>query len=56
MNMLMLDVTGVPSKEEDDDYYFGSKQSAADFAKKGETISYELLANLGPRVERVTHE
>ena len=56
MDMLMLDVTGAPCKEGDDVCFFGSKQSAADFAKKGETISYELLANLGPRVERVTHE
>ena len=54
--MLMVNVTGVPCKEGDEVCFFGSKQSAADFAKKGETISYELLANLGPRVERVTHE
>ena len=56
MDMLMLDVTGVPCKEGDDVCFFGSKQSSADFAEKGETISYELLANLGPRVERVIHE
>lgn len=55
MDMLMIDVTGVPCKEGDEVSFFGGKQSAAEFAQKGGTISYEVLTGIGSRVKRIVH-
>ena len=55
MDMIMIDVTGIDCSEGDEVIVFGGGHSAEDFARKGHTISYELLTGLSPRIERVVH-
>jgi len=56
MDLLMIDVTEAPCKEGDEVSFFGTSQNASDFALRGNTISYELLTGLGPRIKRIIHE
>lgn len=53
MDMLMVDVTGIDCKEGDEVLVFGQNQSAETFAASANTISYEILAAISPRVKRV---
>lgn len=53
MDMMMIDVTGIDCKEGDEVIVFGGGHSAEDFARSGQTISYELLTGLSPRIKRV---
>ena len=53
MDMIMIDVTGIACEEGDEVVIFGQKQSAAHFATKANTISYELLTAISPRIKRV---
>ena len=55
MDMIMIDVTDIPCKEEDTVIIFGSQHSASEFAASGGTISYEILSGVGPRVKRIFH-
>jgi len=53
MDMLMIDVTGIDCKEGDEVLVFGKSHSAAEFAAGANTISYELLTGIAPRVKRI---
>jgi len=55
MDMVMVDVTNVDCVEGDEVEFFGGVNSAESIAEKGGTIVYELLSNIGPRVERIIH-
>ena len=55
MDLLMVNVTSIECKEMDNATFFNEIHSAADFAESGNSISYELLSNLGPRIVRVVH-
>lgn len=52
MDMLMIDITGIDCEEGDEVIIFGGPQRATDFAKKGSTISYELITGISQRVKR----
>ena len=57
MDMLMIDVTDIKCKPQDTVYFFGATHNtAASFSKQGQSISYELLSGLGPRIKRVIIE
>ena len=53
MDMLMVDITGIDCKEGDEVIVFGKGQTAEEFAKYVNTISYELLTGIASRVKRV---
>lgn len=53
MDMLMIDITGIDCEEGDEVVVFGGEQHATDFAKKGNTISYELITGISRRVKRI---
>ncbi|MFS4415534.1 alanine racemase [Maribacter sp. 2307ULW6-5] len=55
MDMLMVDVTGIPCKEGDEVLVFGPGHTAAAFAEGAGTISYELLTGISQRVARQYH-
>jgi len=52
MDMIMVDVTDIECKEGDEVILFGSEHTAEDFAKTGNTISYEVLTAVSQRVSR----
>lgn len=52
MDMVMVNVTGIDCKEGDEVIIFGGEQHAAAFAKKGNTISYELITGISQRIKR----
>ncbi len=52
MDLLMIDVTAVECAVGDEVELFGSSKNAAVFAQSGATISYEILTQLGVRIER----
>jgi alanine racemase len=56
MDMLMVDVSGIPCKTGDRVHFFDQTLTAVAFAEKANTISYELLTGLGPRIKRQLHE
>jgi|TARA_B110000285_G_scaffold156214_1_gene174316 alanine racemase len=57
MDMLMVDVTKIKCKELDNVEFFGTTHNtAAVFSKQGQSISYEVLSGLGPRIKRVVKE
>jgi alanine racemase len=54
MDMCMVDITGLANvKEGDEVLVFGEALPITDLAKKINTIPYELLTNVSPRVKRV---
>lgn len=53
MDMIMVDVTDIDCKEGDEVLIFGQNKSAEDFAASANTISYEILTAISPRVKRV---
>ncbi len=53
MDMIMVDTTGIDCKEGDEVILFGGNCSAEDFACSANTISYEILTAISPRVTRV---
>lgn len=53
MDMIMVDVTDIDCKEGDEVIVFGQNHSAEDFASTANTISYEILTAISPRVTRV---
>lgn len=53
MDMLMIDVTGISCKEDDQVILFGENVSAATLASKINSIPYELLTAVSQRVRRV---
>jgi len=55
MDMVMIDVTEIECEEGDEVEFFGFENTAETLAKQAGTIAYELLSNVGPRVERIVH-
>tara|TARA_R110002050_G_scaffold149463_1_gene276093 strand:- start:144497 stop:146974 length:2478 start_codon:yes stop_codon:yes gene_type:complete len=53
MDLLMVDVTGLPTKINDRVEIFGHNISVEQVASQAETISYEILSSIPPRVKRV---
>ncbi len=53
MDMSMIDVTNIDAKAGDEVIIFGDAQTADQMATKLETISYEIITNIGERVKRV---
>ena len=53
MDMIMVDVTEIDCKEGDEVVLFDKNTTAEEFAKNGNTISYELLTGISQRVKRV---
>ncbi len=53
MDMIMIDVTDIDCEEGDEVLIFGPNKSAEDFAASANTISYEILTAISPRVKRV---
>ncbi len=52
MDMIMIDITDIDCKEGDEVIVFGKNPNAEEFAKGGNTISYELLTSISQRVKR----
>lgn len=53
MDMIMVDVTEIECKEGDEVVLFDKNTTAEDFAKNGNTISYELLTGISQRIKRI---
>lgn len=53
MDMLMLDVTGINCKAGDQVVVFGPQNSIVKMAQQLDTIPYEILTTISPRVNRV---
>lgn len=53
MDLTMIDVTGLDVKEGDSVILFGDNLSVIDVAKKINTIPYEILTSVSPRVKRI---
>lgn len=56
MDMLMVDVTDIPCREDDPVIIFGEEQPVSRVAEMMGTISYEVLTTVGQRVKRVYFE
>jgi len=56
MDMTMLDVTNIDSKEGDEVIVFGEALSVHHLASMANTIPYEILTNISQRVKRVYFE
>jgi alanine racemase len=52
MDMMMIDVTGIPCHEGDEVVIFGKHLSAEKQASRAGTISYELITGISQRVKR----
>ncbi|WP_420401311.1 alanine racemase [Flagellimonas sp.] len=53
MDMIMVDISGIDCEEGDEVLVFGPNRSAEAFAFSAQTISYEILTAISPRVKRV---
>ena len=53
MDMIMVDVTKIECKEGDAVIIFNSQEMILEMAEKADTISYEILTGLSPRIKRV---
>ena len=53
MDMCFIDVTGIPCKEGDEVVIFGSESLLKQMAAAADTITYEILTAVAPRVKRV---
>jgi alanine racemase len=53
MDMLMVDVSGIPCKEGDQVVIFGESPTVIEIAEKLQTIPYEILTGISQRVKRV---
>ncbi len=53
MDMVMIDITGIPCQEGDEVVVFGKDPNAEAFAACAGTISYELLTGISQRVKRI---
>ncbi len=54
MDMIMVDITNIHCKEGDEVIIFGNHpHSASEFSKTAQTISYEIITAISPRVKRV---
>jgi alanine racemase len=53
MDMTMIDITGISAKEGDEIEVFGDHVTIQELATKMDTIPYEVLTGISPRVKRV---
>ncbi len=53
MDMMMVDISDLPTKEGDEVTIFHEKPSLEDFAMYSQTIPYEVLTSISRRVKRV---
>ena len=53
MDMMMIDVTDIPCQEGDAVIVFGESPSLKEYAEWCQTIPYEILTSISPRVKRV---
>jgi alanine racemase len=56
MDICMADITGVDVEEGDEAIIFGEKVTISDWAKKLQTIPYEILTSVSPRVKRIYYK
>lgn len=56
MDMIIIDITEIDCNEGDIALIFGKNKSAEDMAKTGNTISYELISGISPRIKRIFTE
>jgi len=52
MDMIMADVSDIDCQEGDEVIIFDSQEEILDFSRQANTISYEVLTALGPRIKR----
>ena len=53
MDMCMIDVTGIDCKEEDEVFIFYDQKSTYQLSNLLQTIPYEILSSISPRVKRL---
>ncbi len=53
MDMLMVDITGIPCEEGDEVIVFDEKVTAEEFASTINSISYEIITAISSRVKRI---
>jgi alanine racemase len=56
MDICMVDVTNCPAEEGDEAILFGGEITIGDWAEKLQTIPYEILTSISPRVKRIYHK
>jgi alanine racemase len=56
MDMLMVDVSNINCKEGDEVEVFGNKITVTEIATKINTIPYEILTKISPRVKRIYYQ
>ena len=56
MDMTMVDVSGIDATEGQEAIIFGSKFPLLDYAKRLNTIPYEALTSISPRIPRVFYQ
>ncbi len=56
MDMCMVDITDIPANIGDEAIVFGEDFPVSEMAKLLETIPYEILTNISPRVKRVYYQ
>lgn len=56
MDLSMIDITGLDVKEGDKVTIFGENMTVIDLAKKIETIPYEILTSISPRVKHIYYK
>jgi Alr-MurF fusion protein len=56
MDMCMIDLTGIEASEGDEVIIFGDNCPVSDLAKKMNTIPYEVLTSISPRVKRIYYQ
>ncbi|MDW8419587.1 MAG: bifunctional UDP-N-acetylmuramoyl-tripeptide:D-alanyl-D-alanine ligase/alanine racemase [Chitinophagales bacterium] len=56
MDMTMLDITGIPACEGDEVIVFGKELPVTELAAAAQTIPYEILTGISPRVKRIYYQ
>jgi alanine racemase len=56
MDICMVDITGVKAEEGDEAILFGEQITISELADKLQTIPYEILTSISPRVKRVYYK
>jgi len=56
MDICMVDINGVNAAEGDEAILFGEEITVSDWAEKLQTIPYEILTSISPRVKRVYYK
>jgi alanine racemase len=56
MDMCMVDITDIETKENDEVIIFSDKYTVNEIAKELDTIPYEILTSISRRVKRVYYQ